>query len=583
MKTLIRILVTFAGILLCVCAHADVDYSNDTIYKVLRDSMHESFNNADEERFSRDIKKFEDYLLKQNDLHAYYTQRCNEIVFMMNTKKVFEAYKAARQLSQELRDKKLDKEMYMAYNMLGHIYRFCGNEEGAKRNFRNVLEMMEKAGYYNSMPPIYMNIVGVVEEDDPQEALRLIDQALTTAKEHSPERVFDIETRRTLIYYSMGKKDKFLEGYKAYKKGEAEGQSSVHGRSLEVYYQAFLGNTDEAVELAREELGEDSYSTIANIYKDAGRWQEAYDALVKKNKQNDSINSVILTNSMEGMRTELRIYDMERETAKARTITLTIIIVLLLALLSAQIYIFWSRRRHMKEMKVAYERALESDKMKTVFIQNMSHEMRTPLNIISGFAQVMADPELSASQEERRDIAQRMLTNTRIITKQIDEMLELSLNETKTEVTLEDGVDIVDLLSNMLQEAESIVKPGVRLLFDNQLPEGFTMTTNKNMIHRMVDILLDNAIKYTTEGSITLRAAVASQNLTIAVEDTGCGIPASEANRIFERFVKLDTFKEGLGLGLPLCRMLASRLRGFLVYDQQYEGPGARFVITLPL
>jgi signal transduction histidine kinase len=213
----------------------------------------------------------------------------------------------------------------------------------------------------------------------------------------------------------------------------------------------------------------------------------------------------------------------------------------------------------------------------------MSHEMRTPLNIISGFAQVMADPELTASQEERRDIAQRMLTNTRIITKQIDEMLELSLNETKTEVTLEDGVDIVDLLSNMLQEAESIVKPGVRLLFDNQLPEGFTMTTNKNMIHRMVDILLDNAIKYTTEGSITLRAAVASQNLTIAVEDTGCGIPASEANRIFERFVKLDTFKEGLGLGLPLCRMLAGRLRGFLVYDQQYEGPGARFVITLPL
>lgn len=109
-----------------------VDYDNDSIYKVLRDSMSESFNNADEVRFNRDIKKLEDYLLGQNDIHGYYTQRCNEIVFMMNTQKIFEAYKAARQLSAELREKKLDKEMYMAHNMLGHIYRYCGNGGGGE-------------------------------------------------------------------------------------------------------------------------------------------------------------------------------------------------------------------------------------------------------------------------------------------------------------------------------------------------------------------------------------------------------------------------------------------------------------------
>lgn len=583
MNTFKRILILFAGTLLSVCAHANIDYDNDPQYKVLRDSMHESFNNADEGRFYSDIKKLEDYLLAKNYMHGYYTQRCNEIVFMMNGMKIVEAYKAARQLFAELRDKKLDKEMYMAHNMLGHIYRYCGNKEGAKRNFQNVLEMMEKAGYYNSMPPIYMNIVSVVENDDPKEALKLIDQALDIANEHSPERVFDIETRRTLIYYSMGKKEKFLEGYKAYKKGEAEGLTSVHGRSLEVHYLAFLGKTEEAVEMARRDLGEESYATIATIYKDAGRWEEAYDAMAKETKMNDSINSIILTNSLEGLRTELSDYDQERETARMRTITLTIIIVLLLALIAAQIYIFWSRRRHMHQLKKAYEHALESDKIKTAFIQNMSHEMRTPLNIIAGFAQVIADPEMTGSQEERTDIAKRMLNNTRIITKQVDEMLELSLNESKSEVRLEDGVDIIDLLSNLMQESQSLLKPDVKLVFDNQLPNGFTMKTNKNMVHRMVDILLDNAIKYTDKGSITIRAFVDKSKLTIAVEDTGIGIPAKEANRIFERFVKLNTFKEGLGLGLPLCRMLASRLRGYLVFDQSYEGPGARFVLSLPI
>jgi signal transduction histidine kinase len=238
----------------------------------------------------------------------------------------------------------------------------------------------------------------------------------------------------------------------------------------------------------------------------------------------------------------------------------------------------------MRELTVAYEHALESDRMKTTFIQNMSHEVRTPLNIISGFAQVIADPDLTASREERMNIAKMMLTNTRIITKQIDEMLELAVNESKTAVRMEDGVDIVDLLSNQLQENQGLLKQGVRLVFDNQLPSGFVMTTNKEMIRRMVNILLDNAIKYTDEGTITLRAVIEDDSkLMLSVEDTGCGIPAEEANHIFERFVKLDTFKEGLGLGLPLCRMLAGRLNGFVIFDQTYAGPGARFVLTLPL
>ena len=336
------------------------------------------------------------------------------------------------------------------------------------------------------------------------------------------------------------------------------------------------------MKLAREVLGEDSYSAVATVYKDAGRWQEAYEAMVEENKQNDSINSLILTNSMEGLRTELTVYDMERKTAKARTITLTITIALLALLLTALIYIMLSRRRHMHQLKTAYEHALESDKLKTAFIQNMSHEVRTPLNIISGFAQIVADPETTTDPEERHKIAKMMLNNTRIITNLIDEMLELSINEAAGEAILEDGVDINDLLSNVMQENVGLMKPEVKLIFDNHLPTGFSMTTNKEMLRRMVNALLDNAIKNTDQGSVTLKADLDSGKLVLAVEDTGIGIPPEDANRIFERFVKLNVFKEGLGLGLPLCRMMASRLRGFLIFDKDY-GPGARFVLSIPI
>ena len=140
-------------------AAADQDYKQEPEYLALRDSMHHAFNDGDSVRFFPAVKALQDYLLKKGDLHAYYTQRCNEIVFEMNRRKVFEAYMLGRQLSLELREKGLDSEMYMAYNMLGHINNICGNKKAAKRNFYTVIDMMEKYGYYESMPPIFMNIV----------------------------------------------------------------------------------------------------------------------------------------------------------------------------------------------------------------------------------------------------------------------------------------------------------------------------------------------------------------------------------------------------------------------------------------
>ena len=165
-----QLLLALALMLASNTVYAVEDYKTSAEFIALRDSMHHAFNDGDSLRFFPALKNLEDYLLKQNDMHAYYTQRCNEIVFLMNRQNIFEAYKQARQLSQELREKKLDSEMYMAYNMLGHLNRFCGNKEAAKRNFKQVLEMMEKHGYYESMPPIYMNLVNIELSDDPAEA-----------------------------------------------------------------------------------------------------------------------------------------------------------------------------------------------------------------------------------------------------------------------------------------------------------------------------------------------------------------------------------------------------------------------------
>ncbi len=562
-------------------ASAATDYKTDSTYIALRAAMTYGFNSGDSALFYPAVINLQNYLLSKNDLHAYYTQRCNEIVFEMNRQRIYEAYVLGRQLSQELREKGLDSEMYMAYNMLGHINRLCGNKKAAKRNFYTVIGMMEKYGYYESMPPIFMNIVNVEMGDNPEEALALLDRAKEIAEKYSPERVFDIDTRRTVSYYSSGEMDKFLEGYKAYKKGVEEGKSSVHGRSLEVYYLASQGKTDEAVALAREELGDESDDAITEIYEKAGRWKEAFEAQRRAYAVNDSVNNVALANSMQGIRDQLTINDMEHKSARNRLIALIAGVILLVMLFMAQLYIVFSRRRHMKQLNAAYQHALESDKMKTRFIQNVSHEVRTPLNIISGFSQVIADPSLTESVEERQNMAAMMQKSAQQITNLIDEIIGLSLIESSTTVVKDDIVKVNQLLESVVADYEDAVPPQVALRVDSELEPDFSFATNKNMLYRIISALTDNAIKNTEKGGVTLKARTVAQTLLITVEDTGCGIPADQAEHIFERFVKLDSFKQGIGLGLPLSRKLAEQLGGLVTLDTNYT-PGARFVVTLP-
>ncbi|MBQ9232173.1 MAG: HAMP domain-containing histidine kinase [Prevotella sp.] len=579
------LLLTLAVVTPTVATHADnkESYKESKEYVALRDSVHHAFNDSDSARFFASVGKLESYLLSQDDLHAYYTQRCNEIVFQLNRQRIFEAYKLATQLSKELTEKKLDKEMYMAINMMGHIYNYSGNKEGAKQCFWEVIRRMEQEGYTESQPPIYMNLVNIVMDEDPREGLRLIDQAASIAKKTSPERVFDIETRRTLAYYLLGDSQRFLDGYKAYREGVEKGFSSVHGRKLEVYYLASKGLVDEAARLALES-GDDPFETQAEIYSGAGRWHEAYDALKKGVAETDSLNSLILSSSMQGIQGELKIYEAERRASRLWLYGLVAIVLLLSSLVVALVYIVQMRRRHLREMKQAYDRVLESDKLKTAFIQNVSHEVRTPLNVIAGFAQVLAATEYNISPQERQRIANTMMGSTRRITTMVDEVLEMSMNEVGTkEQNLSEVQANVTLRRIMEDFRREVGHLSTKFYFETTLDDDFMIWTNESVLRHVINPLLDNAVKNTESGEVRMVCGKTPDQLVIAIEDTGRGIPAEEAEHIFERFVKLDSFKEGMGLGLTICRSMASRLGGDVKLDTSYAGPGARFEVNLPL
>lgn len=236
----------------------------------------------------------------------------------------------------------------------------------------------------------------------------------------------------------------------------------------------------------------------------------------------------------------------------------------------------WARN---KELKLALDKAQESDRLKTAFIRNISHEVRTPLNAINGFSQLLCSSDFELSQEERQDMKDRISKSAETLTDIFSEVLEMSEGES---LHSRSDVDVNTLCREMIKEQKKVNEKGLDIRYASSLPDDFKVHTNEPNVRLILHHLLNNAVKFTEKGGVTLKCEVIGQQLVMSVADTGIGIEPDNRERIFDNFVKLDDYADGVGLGLPLSRRLARLLGGDVTYDYGYTG-GARFLFTLPI
>ena len=264
---------------------------------------------------------------------------------------------------------------------------------------------------------------------------------------------------------------------------------------------------------------------------------------------------------------------------------------ILLALLLLLYYGWRSAIRQKKaneQLRIANERAKSSSKMKSEFIRNISHEIRTPLNIVSGFTQVLTAPDMDLPDDEKKDIQQRVTESTDRITRLVDRMLELSDASSEAVIERNDVINAQALMQQAVKHSRIALftrpdNPTSAVVFENPYDEvaaSVTLRTNKLYTVRTIAHLLENAVKFTHEGSITLRTEVTDQVVRYIVEDTGIGIPADQVEHIYDEFVKLDAFSDGTGIGLTVARSIARKMGGDLWLDTDYT-QGTRFVLEL--
>ena len=275
-----------------------------------------------------------------------------------------------------------------------------------------------------------------------------------------------------------------------------------------------------------------------------------------------------------------------------RTLTLTIVVTLVLLGLLAFSFsqVVNLRRRRIRDQKMineltaANKKAEIANAAKTRFVQNMSHEVRTPLNAIVGFSQLLSLPDDALTPEEKQEFSNHIMNNTKILIMLLEDILNTTdMDKGEYKITYDEG-EVHFMCRAAISSSEHRLHSGVEMFYEPESEEPFTFRTDPQRVQQILINLLTNACKHTSKGKIVLASSLTAKPgfVTFSVTDTGPGVPADQAEAIFDRFTKLNSFVQGTGLGLSICREIATLMGANVYLDTTYTG-GARFVFEVPV
>ncbi len=226
----------------------------------------------------------------------------------------------------------------------------------------------------------------------------------------------------------------------------------------------------------------------------------------------------------------------------------------------------------------AKEKAEEADRLKSAFLANMSHEIRTPLNAIVGFSSMLEEAE---DQEEKHQYITIIEDNNKLLLQLISDILDLSKIEAETFDIIPERVNAKQLCNDLFQAMQMKTSPQVELRLKDNLSE-LTFTSDKNRLYQVLLNFVTNALKFTSEGNITIDYQIDGNEVKFSVQDTGMGIEPEKQEAIFTRFVKLNSFIPGTGLGLSICQSIVTQLGGKIGVESE-PGKGSCFWFTHPI
>ena len=547
------------------------------------------------EDFYAFVAKYEVDLQEKGYMMLYYKLKTNKGFFALAHNMLYRAIKYAEELDNEVRKAEAKDYYYLPTGLYGDIYKKGHDMRKATQFF---LQALEEVGDRDPKFTLrmYMNLAEMSSLSHPDEALQWLDKYVKVAKDiKSMDHISMSLGMKAYICLLKNDKQTFEPIYAQYMDIKKKHELEINNRYdniVDVAKHAFDGNFSRALYKIHEgNLIVDSTLCVICVEAMEGDIKNGFQAIKNHYVEMDSIYSLVQAANFNQFANETSLMRSQEETMANKRLAKQLINWLIgMTVVFLFVYIMGRRRlmkkiwARSKELKVALARAEESDRMKTEFIQSMSHEIRTPLNAVAGFAQVLSSPDYQLSDQDKKKMQGRIKENVDVITSVVNELLELSQSESETVMTEVEKSDIKcnELCRSVLESMKGREKPTVELRFSTNVDDTFTIRSNAYRLRSTLNHLIDNAQKFTDMGHIDLRFEHKGNEALFSVTDTGVGIDKKDRDRIFEDFYKLNNFKSGIGLGLPLCRRLIASIGGTVDLDPVYSS-GSRFVITLPI
>ena len=572
------------------------------------------YNNDLIDSLLSEFPKQQQFLLKRQDWKLYYDSWvliANHYTFTGHSNT---ALRELKHMYEDAQSRQNNYGIGLASYGMGNAYMDIGSHEEAIQSYERCIKALQKTEFGNStlldVYPYYCSVLSEVKNY--KRMLEITDLWRAYLDSHKKELGLEGEKGGNTSYYTycynsratalmgLGKLNEaevlLKKAYETTKDLKDNSQLTVCYNLGQLYMKK--GDYEKALDFNNQIIGrytvqEDPSGVLmlkkqrAEIMLQSHHFEEAAALYKQVFFLADSLNVKSVKSQLNEFNTLFKVDELEKSKQEEHTRHVYIVLgVIICAMIIIGIVgIYFLRRLHQKnrELAVALDHAQESDRMKTAFVQHISHEIRTPLNVITGFAQVIGNPSFKLSTEQRENIVNSIESNTREITNFVNELLEFSENEGQNRYSITDDIKINEFCNDLIKAAQMVNNGRLELICDSHVDDTKTIKSNSLALQRILRQLIGNGMKFTEKGSVTLSTALSDDlsQLFISVTDTGIGIPAEVQDRIFEKFYKVDSFKKGLGLGLPMAYRIAHQLGGDLQLDKEYTG-GTRFVLSLP-
>ena len=526
------------------------------------------------------------------------------IMYSLGRMNISSAYHIAQGLKSDIEGSKYaDEGRYFISNMMGHIYNTCGNIPGAEAEFLKSAEQIKGTQFErDGLSFIYLALAHVHLNNDLKQTLYWLDVTEKELMRHKDSWNFyrclaDVYAIKAIVRFKQKDYAAFRQCID--KMDEAERLNKMPAGDLFTpyarIYKTLLDQGQDAALAQVESLPnlKEQYLLKCDIYRYIGDNEKAFMTQRELMHKRDSITGVMIAENMENSEEEMELMRKSQKMAKMINYILfgiAILALLTIVLMTRNILIRRKFNKQLmaknKELKSAYKQVAAANEMKSEFIRNVSHEVRTPLNIINGFSQVLAEMGPDMGDKERGEVAKNITHSAYQITSLVNKMLAIANDSTKDLMAQATETDGIAICCKAIENMPVVDAEKVKVKMEDQTNGDVMLYTNGDSLLLMLSYILENAVKFTEKGHIILKVRTEKQKgrkmMLFSVEDTGCGIPSDKVGTIFQRWTKVDEFTEGLGLGLAYCWESAQKLGGALTLDQTSEA-GTTFTLSLPV